>query len=121
MAQKLKHYELAVFQICFHGVNDESWIEYLNPEMTMQVVRAIISILTGSIVNQATFLGLLNHLYNPGLPLISVYYLMKYYRPTWVAPEVSCTKVHPFFAWIGVTLKMAPTLILEEKNEGKPS
>lgn len=79
MPDKLKHYEIAEYQIRFQGAIDESWIEYLDLDLTVQLnqedPQSITTTLTGKIRDQAALLGLLNHIYNLGLPILSVEYI----------------------------------------------
>jgi len=76
MAGKLALHQAAVYQIRFQGVLDESWVKYLNPDLTINThgdtPQALITTLTGKVSDQAALLGLLNSLYYLGLPLLSV-------------------------------------------------
>lgn len=76
---KLTMYETAVYRICLQGALDETWAEYLGAGLRVQVSghtpATTITTLTGKVSDQAALLGLLNSLYNVGLPLLSVDHL----------------------------------------------
>jgi hypothetical protein len=72
-------YETAVYRIRLQGTLDETWAECLGADFRVQVndqtPNANITTLTGKVSDQAALLGLLNSLYNVGLPLLSVAHL----------------------------------------------
>jgi hypothetical protein len=65
----------ATYRIRLQGSLGESWSEYLN-SMTITPSRAVdgalVTILTGRLVDQAALLGVLNNAYDLGFPLLSV-------------------------------------------------
>jgi hypothetical protein len=77
---KLTMYETAVYRLRFQGVFDETWLQELGPDWTVQFndenTQATMTI-TGAICDQAALIGLLTTLYNAGLPLLSVDCLME--------------------------------------------
>ncbi len=76
MAQhKLTMYETAVYRIRFQGAFDDSWLQNLGAEWTIQYsdeTPAVTTTITGAMCDQAALLGLLSSLYNVGLPLLAV-------------------------------------------------
>lgn len=80
MVSRLNFHDAATYQICFQGRIAESWVKYLAPDLDVEVNQAdplaITTTLTGTIGDQAALLGLLNYLYNLGLPLLSVEYIV---------------------------------------------
>ncbi len=76
MAQhKLTMYETAVYRIRFQGAFDDSWLQSLGAEWTIQYSDespAETTTITGAICDQAALLGLLSSLYDVGLPLLAV-------------------------------------------------
>ncbi len=76
MAQhKLTMYETAVYRIRFQGAFDDSWLENLGAEWTIQYSDespAVTTTITGAMCDQAALLGLLSSLYDVGLPLLAV-------------------------------------------------
>lgn len=77
MEEKLALHDAAVYEICFQGALDHAWVNYLYPHMSVHVnednPRSVTSTITGEVCDQAALLGLLNSLYNLGLPLLSVH------------------------------------------------
>ena len=72
---KLTMYETAVYRIRFQGAFDDSWLENLGTEWTIQYndqSPAVTTTITGAIYDQAALLGLLSSLYDVGLPLLDV-------------------------------------------------
>jgi len=76
MAQhKLTMHETAVYRIRFQGTFDESWLEYLGADWTIQFnddCTAVTTTITGVMGDQAALIGLLCSLYDVGLPLLEV-------------------------------------------------
>ena len=73
MAQhKLTMYETAVYRVRFQGAFDDSWLQDLGAEWTIQLNDEQITTITGVMCDQAALLGLLSSLYDVGLPLLSV-------------------------------------------------
>ncbi len=76
MAQhKLTMHETAVYRIRFQGAFDESWLEYLGADWTIQFNddnTAVTTTITGVMGDQAALIGLLCSLYDVGLPLLEV-------------------------------------------------
>jgi hypothetical protein len=76
MAQhKLTMYETAVYRLRFQGAFDESWLQDLGAEWTLQLNdehSQVITTITGIECDQAALMGLLSRLYDVGLPLLSV-------------------------------------------------
>ena len=76
MAQyKLSMYETAVYRIRFQGAFDDSWLENLGADWTIQYSDespAVTTTITGIMCDQAALLGLLSSLYDVGLPLLAV-------------------------------------------------
>lgn len=72
---KLTMYETAVYRIRFQGEFDESWLQDLGADWTIQFnddSTAVTTTITGVIGDQAALIGLLSSLYNVGLPLLEV-------------------------------------------------
>jgi hypothetical protein len=72
---KLTMYETAVYRIRFQGAFDESWLQCLGADWTIQFTgesTAVTTTITGALSDQAALLGLLSSLYNVGLPLLEV-------------------------------------------------
>jgi hypothetical protein len=76
MAQhKLTMYETAVYRIRFQGAFDESWLQCLGADWTIQFndeSAAVTTTITGAMCDQAALIGLLTSLYDVGLPLLEV-------------------------------------------------
>ena len=76
MAQhKLTMYETAVYRIRIQGAFDETWLQALNPDWTIQFndgSAQVTTTITGVICDQAALMGLLSSLYDVGLPLLSI-------------------------------------------------
>ncbi len=76
MAQhKLTMYETVVYRIRFQGAFDDSWLQNLGAEWTIQYsdeTPAVTTTITGVMCDQAALMGLLSSLYNVGLPLLAV-------------------------------------------------
>ena len=72
--QKLNMHEPAVFRICVQGELDERWSEYFSAQsVTMQKIDGqIVTVITSEPMDQSALVGLINHLNNLGIPLISV-------------------------------------------------
>lgn len=73
--QKLTMHETAVYRIRFQGAFDESWLECLSADWTIQFndeSTAVTTTITGVLRDQAALIGLLSSLYNVGLPLLEV-------------------------------------------------
>lgn len=79
MANKLTQHEAGIYQIRFQGALEETWFEYLDPELIVQVdlesPESIVTTITGKMLDQAALIGLLNNLYDLGLPLLHVQYM----------------------------------------------
>lgn len=71
---KLTMYETAVYRIRFQGEFDESWLQDLGADWTIQFNddSTAVTTITGVMCDQAALLGLLSSLYNVGLPLLEV-------------------------------------------------
>ena len=73
--QLLRLYTPATYCLRLQGVLDESWSEHLSG-MTIYISQVeegtAVTTLTGRLVDQAALLGVLNNVYNLGLPLLSV-------------------------------------------------
>ncbi len=72
---KLKLHQPAHYRICIQGVLAENWSDYfagltITYDSTSQPYP--VTILTGSMSDQAMLLGILNSLYGFGLPLVAV-------------------------------------------------
>ena len=74
-SRKLNMYEPAVFRICIQGELDESWFDYFSArsisvekDQDGQTVTVFIS----EPMDQGALVGLINHLNDLGIPLISV-------------------------------------------------
>lgn len=68
-------YETAVYRIRFQGAFDETWLQDLSTDWTIQFndeSTAVTTTITGVMSDQAALLGLLSSLYNVGLPLLEV-------------------------------------------------
>jgi hypothetical protein len=76
MAQhKLTMHETAVYRIRFQGAFDDSWLQDLGADWTMQFNddgTAVSTTIIGVMCDQAALIGLLSSLYNVGLPLLEV-------------------------------------------------
>ena len=71
-------HETAVYRIRFQGAFDDSWLQDLGTDWTMQFNddnTAVTTTITGILCDQAALIGLLSSLYNVGLPLLEVEYL----------------------------------------------
>jgi len=71
-------HETAVYRIRFQGAFDDSWLQDLGADWTMQFNddnTAVTTTITGILCDQAALIGLLSSLYNVGLPLLEVEYL----------------------------------------------
>ena len=70
----------ANYRISVHGGVDEAWFEYYD-HMTIKIeagsMKRPLSTLTGQVIDQSALMGILNHLYDLQLPLISVEYLFE--------------------------------------------
>lgn len=76
---KLKLHQPASYRITVQGTLDESWADYFAGLTLATDTKALpyeVTILTGQLTDQAMLLGVLNHLYGIGLPLLSVERLM---------------------------------------------
>lgn len=66
---------MAYYQVQVKGALDPRWSEYVGG---MQIVsnvgtdNKVVTTLSGELIDQAALLGVLNHLYNLGLPLLLV-------------------------------------------------
>jgi hypothetical protein len=73
--QLLRLHTPATYCLRLQGILDESWSEHLS-DMTICVSQAEgeapVTKLTGRLLDQAVLLGVLNSVYNLGLPLLSV-------------------------------------------------
>ena len=72
---KLTMHGMAVYRIRFQGAFDESWLEHLGADWTIQFnddSTALTTTITGVLCDQAALIGLLSSLYNVGLPLLAV-------------------------------------------------
>ncbi len=72
---KLTMYETAVYRIRFQGAFDDSWLQDLDVDWTIQFNdenTAVTTTITGVMCDQAALIGLLSSLYNVGLPLLEV-------------------------------------------------
>jgi len=68
-------YETAVYRIRFQGAFDESWLQHMDADWTIQFNEGhpvATTTITGAITDQAALIGLLSSLYNVGLPLLEV-------------------------------------------------
>jgi hypothetical protein len=66
---------LAYYQVQVSGVLDPRWSEYIGGMEIMSNVgtdNKVMTTLSGELIDQAALLGVLNHLYNLGLPLLLV-------------------------------------------------
>ena len=76
MAQyKLTMYETAAYRIRIQGAVDETWLQDLNPDWTIQFKdesTRVTTTITGVIGDQAALMGLLSYLFDVGLPLLDV-------------------------------------------------
>jgi hypothetical protein len=76
MAQhKLTMYETAVYRLRFQGAFDESWLQCLGADWTIQFTgesTTVTTTITGALSDQAALIGLLSSLYDVGLPLLEV-------------------------------------------------
>lgn len=65
----------ARYRVCIQGRLDNTWSDELGG-MTftnyLESGQPIVTILTGQLMNQADLVGILNHLYGLGFPLLSV-------------------------------------------------
>ena len=81
MAQhKLTMYATAVYRVHIQGAFDETWLQALNPDWTVQFDddnTQVTTTITGAMCDQAALIGLLSSLYNAGLPLLAVECLME--------------------------------------------
>jgi hypothetical protein len=65
----------ASYHIELSGGLDKSWSDYLGDmsiEVTQDAAGHVITILTGSVIDQAMLMGVLNTVYNMGLSLLLV-------------------------------------------------
>ncbi|MCB8984452.1 MAG: hypothetical protein H6659_11550 [Ardenticatenaceae bacterium] len=72
---KLTMHETAVYCIRCQGAFDESWLQHLDADWTIQCNddhTAVITTITGVVCDQAALIGLLSSLYDVGLPLLQV-------------------------------------------------
>jgi len=72
---KLTMYETAVYRIRFQGAFDESWLQCLGADWTIQFTgesTTVTTTITGALSDQAALIGLLSSLYDVGLPLLEV-------------------------------------------------
>ena len=77
-AQKLNPDAPAHYRICAQGIFDARWLDMLSGVWALydrSCSELRVTILVGSVADQAALIGVLNHLYNLGLPLISVEWL----------------------------------------------
>jgi hypothetical protein len=67
----------AIYRIRLQGALDESWQHYLGAGWTIEVDDPTpeTTTITGATRDQAALIGLLNNLYDVGLPLLEVEYL----------------------------------------------
>jgi len=68
----------AHYRICAQGLFDARWLEMLSGVWVLcdrQCSGLRVTILVGSVSDQAALFGVLNHLYDLGMPLISVEWL----------------------------------------------
>jgi hypothetical protein len=76
MAQhKLTMYETAVYRLRFQGAFDESWLQCLGADWTIQFTgesTTVTTTITGALSDQAALIGLLSSLYDVGLPRLEV-------------------------------------------------
>lgn len=67
----------ATYRVCIQGRLDNAWSDELGG-MTLtnhlESGQAMITVLTGQMMNQTDLMGVLNHLYGLGFPLLSVEY-----------------------------------------------
>ncbi len=81
MAQyKLTMYATTVYRVHIQGAFDETWLQELNPDWTVQFNdenTQVTTTITGAMCDQAALIGLLSSLYNAGLPLLAVECLME--------------------------------------------
>ena len=84
MAQhKLTMYETAVYRIRFQGAIDDSWLQTLGSDWSIQYddeSLAKTTTINGVMCDQAALMGLLSSLYDVGLPLLGVECLEKIAR-----------------------------------------
>ncbi len=69
----------AHYRICTQGIFDARWLDMLSGVWVLCDHRCSslsVTFLVGSVSDQAALFGVLNHLYNLGMPLISVEYLL---------------------------------------------
>lgn len=73
--QRLRIYQPATYRIRVQGRLDRSWADYLQG-LTIRVDRRPgahpVTTLTGEVGDQAALVGVLNHLYALGFPLLEV-------------------------------------------------
>ena len=88
----------ATYHICVQGAIQRSWSElFTGMRVTFRYLATpdAVTFLTGDVVDQADLMGLLNHLYGLGLPLVSVQWRRgKVKRPTQARSRTS-GKAHP--------------------------
>ena len=65
----------ARYRVCIQGRLDNTWSDELGG-MTftnyLESGQSMVTVLTGRVMNQAELMGVLNHLYGLGFPLLSV-------------------------------------------------
>jgi hypothetical protein len=71
VSKPVKRGEAAFYQIRVQGVLDESWSEWLGG-LEVRPLESGVTVLTGSIRDQAALHGLLNKIRDLGLPLLCV-------------------------------------------------
>ena len=76
----IKMYRAADYCIKVSGTIDKEWFSY-HDNMVVEEVdmgeQRPLTILTGQVTDQAALMGILNHLYDLQLPLVSVEYLFE--------------------------------------------
>ena len=78
MDQSFRKYnmrESAVFRICIQGELDESWFEYFRAQgVSVEKIDGgqAVTVITSEPMDQSALVGLINHLNDLGIPLISV-------------------------------------------------
>jgi hypothetical protein len=74
-SQKLNMHEPTVFRICIQGELDQSWFDYFSAQsvsVEMDQDEQPVTVFTSEPMDQGALVGLINHLNDLGIPLISV-------------------------------------------------
>jgi hypothetical protein len=68
-------FEPATYRVSIEGILDKEWSDYyggMTIEHDVALTQYPVTILTGTLVDQAALIGILNSLYDLGYPLLSV-------------------------------------------------